>query len=340
MHSTSSVSSSSASSSSLSKISISSLFQYTVLAALAYILAGAPLSSLLSSPSSTSKNNNTARPGAGQNSHNGPELENLVIPEKGLECGGHQFKGVYLMSREPLVVYIEGFLGEGEGYEVVRLSEPHFTPSTVWTSGRESLNPSIRQSEKAPLPRSQTVKCIEERARTFQGWRPYTFIEKLWAQRYNQGGHYTYHYDWSTATKSSGRVSSFMVYVAGECRGGGTHFPRLEKPVGNEWCRFIECDVEGVYGNRTSTASTTANSSNASGKEDLTKGVIFKPIPGNAVYWENMRNDGSGYAESWHAGLPVLEGSKVGLNIWSWFAEGYVPPVKQGSVGEDDMDGK
>src|SRR4051812_44723062 len=115
-------------------------------------------------------------------------------------------------------------------------SEPHFTPSTIWTSGQESLNPSIRHSEKAPLPRSQTVKCIEERARTFQGWRPYTFIEKLWAQRYGQGGHYTYHYDWSTATKTSGRVSSFMVYVAGKCRGGGTHFPRLEKPVGNDWC--------------------------------------------------------------------------------------------------------
>ena len=103
------------------QISISSLFQYTVLAVLAYVLAGAPLSSLLNSPSSTSTNSNTARTEAGQNSYKGRELENLVIPEAGLECGGHQFKGVYVMSREPLVVYIEGFLGEGEGDEVVRL---------------------------------------------------------------------------------------------------------------------------------------------------------------------------------------------------------------------------
>ncbi|RMZ74019.1 oxidoreductase 2OG-Fe(II) oxygenase family [Pyrenophora seminiperda CCB06] len=330
MHSSSSASSSS------SKISISSLFQYTVLAVLAYVLAGAPLSSLFNSPPNKLKNSNTSTSGAGQSSNNGRELENLVIPETGLNCGGHQFKGVYVMSREPLVVYIEGFLGEQEGDEVVRLSEPHFTPSTIWTSGHESLNPSIRHSEKAPLPRSQTVKCIEERARTFQGWRPYTFIEKLWTQRYGQGGHYTYHYDWSTATKTSGRVSSFMVYIAGECKGGGTHFPRLEKPVGEDWCRFVECDVEGVYGNNsTSTASTAANSSKVGpGKEYLNNGVIFKPIPGNAVYWENMRNDGSGYAESWHAGLPVLEGSKIGLNIWSWLAEGYVPPVKQGGVAE------
>lgn len=115
MHSSSSASSSS------SKISISSLFQYTVLAALAYVLAGAPLSSLFSSPSSTLKNSNTARAGVGQSNNNGQELENLVIPEKGLECGGHRFKGVYVMSREPLVVYIEGFLGEGEGDEIVKL---------------------------------------------------------------------------------------------------------------------------------------------------------------------------------------------------------------------------
>lgn len=113
--------------------------------------------------------------------------------------------------------------------------------------------------------------------------------------------------------------------------------------MGDDWCRFIECDVEGVYGNGTTTSTTNSSSGSSggggsntgvSGKEDLTEGVIFKPIPGNAVYWENMRNDGSGYAESWHAGLPVLEGSKIGLNIWSWLAEGYVPPVKSGYGGE------
>jgi prolyl 4-hydroxylase len=38
-----------------------------------------------------------------------------------LECKEHGYKGVYLLSREPLVVYIEGFLGEGEGDEVVKL---------------------------------------------------------------------------------------------------------------------------------------------------------------------------------------------------------------------------
>lgn len=162
----------------------------------------------------------------------------------------------------------------------------------------------------------------------FQGWRPYTFIEKLWSQRYGVGGHYTYHYDWSTATKKSGRVSSFMVYLEANCTGGGTHFPRLEKPEDKSWCRFIECGEDGhATVSASKDAGVPSNGVRQEGgpKEDLSKGIIFKPIAGNAVFWENMRSDGTGYAESWHAGLPVTKGVKIGLNIWSWLAEGYVP---------------
>ncbi|XP_014561583.1 hypothetical protein COCVIDRAFT_86384 [Bipolaris victoriae FI3] len=324
-----------------SQLSLSSIAQYVFLAGLAYVLAGAPLSSLINSSSSNSESynvNGKAREGKVVDVRT---LESLVIPETNLSCAEHRYKGVYVLSRDPLVIYIEGFLGEGEGKEVVDLSKPLFKPSTIWTSGRESLNPTIRLSEKAPLPRSETVKCIEDRARTFQGWRPNTFVEKLWTQRYGEGGHYTYHYDWSSATKHSGRVSSFMVYVDGQCEGGGTHFPRLERPRDKSWCRFIECDVQGAYGSLFAPTTATEGSGDAENEtsttkipqdraqEDLEKGVIFKPIPGNAVYWENIRSDGSGFAESWHAGLPVIKGEKIGLNIWSWMVDGYVPPLDQ-----------
>ena len=114
-----------------------------------------------------------------------------------------------------------------------------------------------------------------------------------------------------------------MVYLEANCTGGGTHFPRLLRPRGNEWCKFIECDEVGWAG---STSDDEAK---------LEQGVIFKPIAGNAVYWENMRSDGTGYLESWHAGLPVRSGTKVGLNIWSWFQDGLVPQVSQ---RESDMD--
>ncbi|KAF1838644.1 hypothetical protein BDW02DRAFT_564755 [Decorospora gaudefroyi] len=308
---------SSSSSQKIPSLSLASCVQYAFLAALAYMLAGAPLSSLIAR-SSYGGNARSRDAGVVDVS----KLDSLVIPEKNLSCGAHAYKGVYVLSREPLVVYIEGFLGTDEADEVLALSEPHFTPSTTWSSGHESLNPHIRLSEKALLPRSHTVKCIESRARTFQGWRPNTFIEKLWTQRYAVGGHYTYHYDWSTLTKRSGRVSSFMVYVHANCTGGGTHFPRLARPKGSEWCRFLECEPNMSY-----TDSTNQTAGRETVKEDLTQGVIFKPIAGNAIFWENMAGDGRGYAESWHAGLPVTAGMKVGLNIWSWMVDGYVAPV-------------
>lgn len=95
-----------------------------------------------------------------------------------------------------------------------------------------------------------------------------------------------------------------MVYVDDQCKGGGTEFPRLKMPSieSGRWCEFLECDKEV--------------GENAEKQEKM--GITFKPIKGNAVYWVNIRPDGRGYEETWHAGSPVLSGSKVGLNIWSW----------------------
>jgi prolyl 4-hydroxylase len=93
-----------------------------------------------------------------------------------------------------------------------------------------------------------------------------------------------------------------MVYLGDECKGGGTTFPRFKMPRDEKWCRFLDCEEKA----------------DGEGRE----GVTFKVIKGNAIFWENLRADGSGYLETWHAALPVTEGVKVGLNIWSW----YQPP--------------
>jgi prolyl 4-hydroxylase len=76
-------------------------------------------------------------------------------------------------------------------------------------------------------------------------------------------------------------------------------------------------------------------------EEERHEGVTFKPIPGNAVFWENLREDGSAYWETWHAGLPVETGEKIGLNVWSWLQEGYEPVrVPEGDAGaEKDVKG-
>jgi prolyl 4-hydroxylase len=100
-----------------------------------------------------------------------------------------------------------------------------------------------------------------------------------------------------------------MVWVDAdkELEGGGTEFPHLRRGSDDaKWCELVDC--------------ATGSNSTQPGIEGTSEGVVFKPVPGNAVYWENFRSDGSdaGYGETWHAGLPVIKGTKVGLNIWSW----------------------
>jgi hypothetical protein len=91
--------------------------------------------------------------------------------------------------------------------------------------------------------------------------------------------------------------------------GGGTEFPLLETITeGNKpkWCELVECEDQKTLGED--------KEEEAAGG----KGTTFRVIPGNAVYWENFASDGRGYDETWHAGLPVKKGVKVGLNIWSF----------------------
>lgn len=237
---------------------------------------------------------------------------------------------VHIFSRVPLVIYIEGFLSEEETEHLIRVryvfrvlffwkggdylgwllilvfSEGKYKPSSTYNGIVERVDPSIRRSERALLDRDNVVRCIEERCRSFQGWRPNLYIERMWAQRYNVSGHYQNHFDWTGKLHAGGdRASTFMVYLHGDCTGGGTNFPRIKMPREKKWCRFLECDDD-------------EEQEQDQGKQKL-EGVTFKPIKGNAVFWENLRADGTGYPETWHAALPVTSGTKIGLNIWSWY---------------------
>lgn len=140
------------------------------------------------------------------------------------------------------------------------------------------------------------MQCLEARALAFQGWPAQTSIERLWTQRYNVSGHYAHHYDWATASPTARRASTFMVYLSSgaDVEGGGTNFPRLAHPGEGRWCGFVECDGGD-------------------------KGVTFKVRKGAAVFWTNFDAEGRGYRETIHAGMPVRRGTKVGLNVWSWW---------------------
>ncbi|GJN77087.1 hypothetical protein PLIIFM63780_000575 [Purpureocillium lilacinum] len=217
-----------------------------------------------------------------------------------------------ILSREPLVLYLEGFLSADERQHLLDISEPLFEPSTITHKDKDtSRDVSVRDSAVAMVPRTPQVRCIEARARALQGWREDVYIERLRTQRYGPGGHYSHHFDWGANVQGWGRVSSFMVWVdaSDDLKGGGTEFPLLQPrgEGGPRWCELVDCGSNG-----------TLRRDDGGEDHQQPHRTVFKPRAGNAVYWENFRADGTGYDETWHAGMPVTKGVKVGLNIWSF----------------------
>ena len=182
----------------------------------------------------------------------------------------------------------------------------------------------VRTSQSTNIPRDAVVRCIESRALLFQGFDvPRTHLEPLQLVRYGRGQRYHFHTDWftdpkhATAALGGNRVSSFFAYVhvsngtgsaegkddGEKVRGGGTNFPLVDAPRDERWCGFVDCD------------------------EPWENGVTFRPVEGNAVYWENMLPGGLGRGDprTLHAGLPLVSGEKIGMNIWT----------RQAPLGED-----
>ncbi|KAI5868062.1 hypothetical protein GGS23DRAFT_9485 [Durotheca rogersii] len=247
------------------------------------------------------------------------------------DCPPHTYT-VHFLSKAPIVVYIENFLSADERAHLLEISEPLFEPSTVTHDGGSTeRDATVRDSEVAVVPRTAEVRCIEARARGFQGWRADLWLERLRVQRYRgPAQHYAHHFDWGSGRRGWGRASSFMAWVyadgdgaglgAGEVEGGGTEFPLLPWSAPDEkWCRWVECPPSGETGEGQEETAGGKRGTGGDGERPRV-GVTFKPVSGNAVYWENFRPDGTGrgWDETWHAGLPVRKGTKVGLNIWSW----------------------
>ncbi|KAI1378311.1 hypothetical protein F4677DRAFT_390870 [Hypoxylon crocopeplum] len=234
---------------------------------------------------------------------------------------------VHILSKAPLVIYIENFLSKDEQSHLLEISEPLFEPSTITNDGDAThRDATIRDSEVALLPRTDAVRCLERRALALQGWREDLWVERLRTQRYGAAQHYAHHFDWGSGARGWGRVSSFMAWVRSDgVEGGGTQFPllRREGEGGRWWCRWVECPglASGEDGGEgLEKDGDGEGDGKQDGKGEEGTGVTFKPVAGNAVYWENFRPDGTGrgWDETWHAGLPVRRGTKVGLNIWSW----------------------
>lgn len=169
---------------------------------------------------------------------------------------------------------------------------------------------SERRSETAVLPGDDTVvQAVTARAARFQGFVPVNHFEPLQTTKYGVGGEYLGHYDllspvqravrhdglsYNSSEVGTDRVTTFFAILDDNCgEGCGTRFPRIMidwQQESREFCKFVDCD------------------------ESM---LTFKPQVGNAVFWKNMREDGSIHEDTLHTGLPVVSGTKIGLNIWT-----------------------
>jgi len=138
--------------------------------------------------------------------------------------------------------------------------------------------------------------CIQQRAAEFQGFLSPKDIETLQVVQYTQNQEYRGHYDWGIKNMRETTIFGILEANCDEC---GTQFPALAIDWSKEdprWCEIVECQMPHA--------------------------LTFKAIVGNAIFWRNLRRDGTGDRKTVHAGLPVRNGTKLGLNIWT---QGIVP---------------
>lgn len=85
------------------------------------------------------------------------------------------------------------------------------------------------------------------------------------------------------------------------------------KVYGRPWCKWVDCEFQGGQPGLEDWGESEEDAA-----EKSKGGVAVKPIAGNAVFWVNFKNDGTGIHETLHAGEPVVTGTKIGMNIWTW----------------------
>ncbi|ORX95510.1 hypothetical protein BCR34DRAFT_498428 [Clohesyomyces aquaticus] len=218
----------------------------------------------------------------------------------------HHLYTIHTLSHSPLILYIPSFLTPSEAAHLQSVSASQFQSSQIADQSGKQQQALTRTSKSTSLATDPVIRCIEERALAFQGYDVRREqLEPLQLVQYGEGQNYRPHTDWftsasqTTAEYGGNRISSFFVYVAvsDNIIGGGTQFPLLDAPRDERWCAIIDCD------------------------KSWEEGVTFRPVQGNAVFWRNM-NEGregklEGDAQTLHAGLPVLRGSKLGMNIWT-----------------------
>ncbi|KAL1882349.1 hypothetical protein VTK73DRAFT_1908 [Phialemonium thermophilum] len=250
-------------------------------------------------------------------------------------CPPHAYT-TELISMDPLLIYIHDFVSLLEAAAIIDIGTPLLQPSPLTGYGTDVSGHQARTSWSAPLPVSShphpstqtpqgdkgfrtttptAVDCVLGRARSFLGTLLVTGRDDMGAPqmvRYMAGQRFDVHTDWFARPRVSpedaaegrrrmyNRVATlFVVLQNNATEGGETWFPRVGPiPRSRETDALSEEASERVW------------------RMHEDGGLAFRPIPGNAMFWVNLFPNGTGDSRVVHAGLPIKDGVKTGMNIW------------------------
>lgn len=237
---------------------------------------------------------------------------------------------VELLSIDPLVMYINGFLKNEEVDYLLDLTygslfstraihhqktltcfyrhrKDDFGPSVVYNKDLQSvLDRRYRTSQSAMVSRRDVVgECLAQRMKSLLGNFQREETEPIQVVKYEGGERFRVHMDWfdkpmnktynpDRPYRNYNRLGSIFAYLDDNCTGGETYFPEL---IG---------------------VSAAADGDKFSRAEDG-RGLLIKPRRGNAVFWNNLLANGSGNPMVAHASLPIKSGRKVGINLFSYY---------------------
>ncbi|KAJ2901666.1 Prolyl 4-hydroxylase subunit alpha-3 [Zalerion maritima] len=248
-------------------------------------------------------------------------------------CPHHPYTA-QIISLSPLVIYLQSFISPAEITGLLSLGEENFKPSNVKRSGTNQVYNSRTSTSALLPPGDQFVQCVLGRSREFMGTMFSTaenegdeaMAEMGIAQlvRYVEGQKFDVHHDWFDGPQTTKPKA-------------GSSGEEKKKKKGRKWNRnvsfFATLEDEDVEEGETwfphvapvepQTVPTAAEREGADRdqrplwRRHPDGGTAFRPVKGNAVFWVNLHQNGTGDDRTVHAGLPVKgAGRKTAMNIW------------------------
>ncbi len=230
----------------------------------------------------------------------------------GFTCDPRQGYTAEIVSLDPLLVYIRGFLSAAETAALLRLAAAGspsggFRPSEVYKGGRRQ-GTAGRTSSSAGLPRGDpAVACVLGRAEALAG--PALLDRRRGDDagapqlvRYRAGQRFDVHHDWyatprpaSAAGNGDGdghgrrrrwnRVASFFAVLEDGCEGGETWFPHVNASDDAFSIAIATATATATAtaaaaaSNTTNTNTTTTTTTTTTGEgEDRERGPASRPL--------------------------------------------------------------